>query len=605
MRAMFSAASRYLALVLAFCLAAVPAQADGTARIDREMSEALAQEKVAGAMWSTIEGANISVGNAGFRNANAGERMRPDDKVLVGSVTKTFVALGILRLVSEGRIGLDTPVESILPNIKFRNRWAASDPVRVRHLLDHTAGLEDARIWHVFSSRNTPDMPLNAVFEDDPSTLRLRTRPGEVFSYSNMGYSLAGMIIEKVTGERYEKWLERELLLPLDMADSSFFFVSQAGQGADPRLAWGHLGDGSLAQALPMAVRPAGQFVTTASDMAKLARFMMSDGIVAGREIVRADLLRQMGRVTGTAAARAGLDSGFALGLENRDREGRINYCHRGDTFGYHAILCIYPSENKAFFLALNNDGDGVNLQRFHKIMIEGLNPRKVPPTASAPAMPELRSWEGYYVPLVTRFAIERYTDLLEGGVELARNGDHLVFTRSGKPPLELYPLDDHRLREVDRVGASHVLFEQNGARILSDGQRSYRKASKWLNHAMWLNLWAGLAGIAYILLALPVLAATRHRGIGEPAFWGVLSVVPAGFLMYNLHLSQWGDMSLASVALAIASVLIPVGALLQIVRAWKRKFRMWKWDVAASLCVIQWMAVLGYFGLVPLRVWA
>ncbi|HSM54297.1 MAG TPA: hypothetical protein VK839_08980, partial [Erythrobacter sp.] len=341
------------------------------------------------------------------------------------------------------------------------------------------------------------------------------------------------------------------------------------------------------------------------SDMAKLAQFMMSDGMLGGREIVRADLLRQMGHVTGTAAARVGLDSGYGLGLQERDREGRIGFCHQGDTFGYHALLCVYPAENKAFFIALNNDGDGVNLQRFHKIMIEGLNPRKVQPTASAPAMPELRSWEGYYVPLVTRFAIERYTDLLEGGVELARNGDHLVFTRSGKPPLELYPLDEHRLRAADRASASHVLFEQNGVRILSDGQRSYRKASKWLNHAMWLNLWAGLAGIAYILLALPVLALKRHRGICEPAFWGVFSVVPAGLLMYNLHLSQWGDMSLASVALAIASVLIPVGALLQIVRAWKRKFRMWKWDVAASLCVIQWMAVLGYFGLVPLRVWA
>ncbi|HEY0595384.1 serine hydrolase domain-containing protein, partial [Sphingopyxis sp.] len=276
-----------LSLLLMF---AVPATARGMAPIPAaELQKLLASQHLAGATWSLVDGDDVQTGAAGVRDMARGTAMRAGDRVHIGSITKTLVALGLLRLASEGRVDLDAPVSTVIPELRFRNPWDKTDPVRIRHLLDHSSGLEDARLWQMFSTRVSPADPLLAAFTRDPSVLDIRTRPGERTSYSNMGYALAGLVIERVTGVRYERWLDAHLLGPLGMTDSSFGFVSQLGPGRDARLAWGHHDDLTPAAAMPIALRPAGQFTTTARDMATFARFLMSDGRVGGAPFVRAD----------------------------------------------------------------------------------------------------------------------------------------------------------------------------------------------------------------------------------------------------------------------------------------------------------------------------
>jgi CubicO group peptidase (beta-lactamase class C family) len=194
--------------------------------------------------------------------------MTTDKRVHVGSVTKTVLATGVLRLITTGRISLDTPVADLLPGLGFDNPWAASDPVRVRHLLAHTAGLDNLRFWQAFSLKPKIDTPLIEAFSRDPALLRVRTRPGSAYSYSSMGYGLLGLVIESVTGERYEHYLDSNLLRPLSMHDSTFEFVSQS---SDARLAMGHFEEGQTQAAVAVYLRPAGQFTTTVADMAVFA----------------------------------------------------------------------------------------------------------------------------------------------------------------------------------------------------------------------------------------------------------------------------------------------------------------------------------------------
>src|SRR5688572_29220165 len=188
----------------------------------RALHDAMAAELVAqqlqGAVWSTrTPDGTIAVGAAGERDARTGAPLRADDRVHVGSVAKTLLATGVLRLVSERRLALDAPVAALLPDVGIDNPYDPEHPVTVRHLLDHTAGLDDARLSQVFSLRARADAPLASAFAGRP--LRVRSRPGSRHSYSNSGYTLLGMIVEAVTGERYETWLERELLRPLGMRD--------------------------------------------------------------------------------------------------------------------------------------------------------------------------------------------------------------------------------------------------------------------------------------------------------------------------------------------------------------------------------------------------
>jgi CubicO group peptidase (beta-lactamase class C family) len=120
-----------------------------------------------------------------------------------------------------------------LPNRPLGNQWDKTNPVTIRQLLDHTSRLTDAKLCHVFSTTATPDTPLESVYVRYPSILKIQTKPRSVYSYSNLGYTILGMIIEKITQKRYENYLDENLLKPLGMVNSSFEFVTQVGDNAD------------------------------------------------------------------------------------------------------------------------------------------------------------------------------------------------------------------------------------------------------------------------------------------------------------------------------------------------------------------------------------
>ena len=244
-----------------------------------------------------VEGpGEVRTGAAGLSDVRSGAAFAADTRFHVGSLTKTLLATGLLRLVTEGRIDLEAPAQGYLADLPFDNPWEGVADVTVRHLLDHTSGLADAHLWQIFSERPEPDMPLAAAFPDPPLQLEIRSQPGTRFSYSNMGYTLLGAIIESVVGERYEAYLDEFVLGPLRMHESTFAFTTQEGAAADPGLAWGHLDGGVPFAARPMFLRPAGQFTTTAADLARFAQFLLGDGRIDGRTFVDESLMRARGQ---------------------------------------------------------------------------------------------------------------------------------------------------------------------------------------------------------------------------------------------------------------------------------------------------------------------
>lgn len=588
----------------------VPAGA-ATPTLHAQVEQALREARIPGAVWATIEAdGRIRTGAAGVRNIATGEAMRADSKVHVGSVAKTVVATGLLRLASDGRIDLDAPLQRYLPDLPLRNPWPDA-PVRVRHLLDHTSGLDDMQLWQMFSTQAAPDTSLREAFTRDPSVLAVRSRPGSRFSYSNMGYTLAGMVIEAVTRERYEDWLDRELLRPLGMVDSTFHFRSQHGAHADPRLAWGHHDAATPAEALPVYLRPAGQLTTTAGDLALFARFLLGDGRAAGRMLVRPDLLRAMGRATTTDAARAGLDAGYGLGLRRRDRHGVIGLCHDGSVVGFHAMLCMFPDARhpgggRAFAVVQNIDGDGVDTARFDALLIRWLaipSP-PAPPLRAAPA--DVAAWQGLYVPAPNRFAAYAYVDYLFDRPRLSWTGNTLRFAPLQGEARVLVPSGGARFTAHDRVEPSHVLFADGAQRLVSDGVRTYRRVSAPAYWATAASLASGLLGLLWFALVVPV-RALRGR---EPAWVpGVAAVVllllpvPAFFAQSFVQL---GDRTVASVGLYAATAALPVLMAWQAARSLHRRegVARGRVNLIAALLVLQWCAVLAVWGMLPFALW-
>lgn len=576
------------------------------AEVAGEMAAALREQGLTGAVWALVTPEGVATGAAGLADAGTGAAMRPDHRVQMGSVTKTVLATGVLRLVTMGRLSLDQPLADILPTVAIDNPWAATHPLRLRHLLDHTSGLDDARLWQVFSRRPAADTPLMQGIARDGQVLRLRWPPGQRFSYSNTGYTLLGMVVEAVTGERYEAWLDRALLTPLRMRDSTFGFVTQTGPDADPRLAMGHFDDGSTQAAIPWFTRPAGQFTTSAADMARLAQFLMGDGMIDGVPFIALDLLRTMGRQTGTAAARAGLPIGYALGLQTRDRHGVVGLCHAGNIVGYRAMLCLYPDRGKAFFISVNADSETASYPALDAILIRALSLPVVTPPPTA-ADPDRVKWQGIYTPMPNRFEQFAYLDGLTATVTVTAVPDGLLLTNMQRPDRMLLPLGDGLFRQQDRTIGSHVFMDDADGVSFSDGGQSYQRVPAWRFWLGWLSVGAGLSGLGWLLLA-----GLWRLVLGPRSLGGMVSIsallamaLPVPFLIWGQSFLALGDATMGGVLLAIVTGLLPVALLAALFLDRRRTGRLPWLDRVASLAALQWLAVLAVAGFLPFRLWA
>lgn len=586
--------------------ATAPASDAGLTQV---MVAELQRQGLAGSVWAWIDAqGQTHTGAAGTRDAATGAAMTPQTRVNIGSVTKTLIAVGMLRLASEGRIDLDAPVETYLDGLHFDNPWRARQPVTLRHLLDHTAGLEDARLWQVFTLQANPDSPLSETFSRDPSVLQVRTLPGERFSYSNLGYTLAALALESVAGERYETWLQRELLQPLGMRDSTFAFIRQdRPEGAN--LAWGHLDNLEPYPSSANWLRPAGQFTTTAADMARFASFLLGDGIVDGRRLVDTRLLREMGQTRSTAAARAGLPAGYALGLARSERQGAVGLCHSGSVVGYHAMLCLYPERRQAFFIAQNSDAETAQYGRFDALLIQAMRLPALAAKTPRPPPPDLQRWPGHYVIDPSRFPAFRYSDLLTGTlrVEATATGSLRLIPLQGAER-GLVPVGGGRLFSADdRNTPSYVLLvDEAGIPLISDGLKTYRQQPAWAFWALWANLGVGLIGLVWFLLSWPLRLARRivpRPGAGTLA---VLLLALPGPLFALQPFMALGDRSPAGFALYFATAALAPLMLWQLWRSLRHRPRSgWtRTDAVAAIAVLQWCAVLMAWRMLPFALW-
>ena len=582
--------------------------AQPSASLRAKIEHALKQEGLTGAVWATITpGAGVRTGAAGLKDAATRQPMSERHRVHVGSITKTMLALGVLRLVTQRQLTLDEPVSRRLPELHFDNPWEASDPITIRHLLDHTAGLDDAKLWQVFSLEVTADTPLCEAFPPDANLLKVRARPGSRFSYSNMSYGLLGMVIEAITGERYEHYLNQNLLGPLRMTQSTFSFVSQL---SDPRLAMGHFEDSVPQTAVPIHLRPPTQFTTTAADMAELMRFLAGDGHVAGELVIDKHLLESMGRPHMTEAAIAGLSAGYGLGLARRDRHGAIGLCHSGNGVGFRAMLCVYREEQKAFFIAINADSETANYERFNALLIDAIDVTSTTPTAAA-HLPDIRAWKGFYTPAPNRFASFAWLDRAFGFVHLSEDGAALSLSSLQSPKKQLLPQGDRLFRAADRTSASHVLLQTaEGTRVLSDGYQNFEQVS-WARIALlWSSICLGVLGTAWIVLWGFATALRRQLSMSHPMFIpfaAILALFLPAPLFYTQSFLQVGDMTAASAALAIVTTTLPAGMLLGIARLTRARSHaaVSRVHLFALAAVMQGLAVLAIHGLIPVRLWA
>jgi CubicO group peptidase (beta-lactamase class C family) len=280
----------------------------------------------------------------------------PDTLFLLGSVTKTYTATTLLRLVAEGRVELEAPVRRYVPELRLTDGRAAAE-VTVLHLLNHTAGLD----WGLIADFGEGEDAL-AGYVARMADLALVGRPGERASYSQAGYNLAGRIIEKVTGLAFERAVAELVLGPLGL-QHSFFARDDV---MTRRFAVGHNRDqdGTLSIARlwrrSRGDNPGGGLVSSAADQLGWARFHLGDGRApGGARVLPADVLHKMRQPT--AALRASnLGDAVGIGWFLREVDGVGTVGHGGSANGQFAELLLAPERGFAVVALANAGPDGI-----------------------------------------------------------------------------------------------------------------------------------------------------------------------------------------------------------------------------------------------------
>jgi CubicO group peptidase (beta-lactamase class C family) len=280
----------------------------------------------------------------------------PETLFVLGSVTKTFTATALLRLVADGQVELQAPVRRYVPELRLTDEQAATK-ITVLNLLNHTSGLD----WGMTVDTGEGDDAL-AAYVAMMARLDLVAPPGERASYSQAGYNLAGRIIEKVTGWTFERAVASLLFEPLGL-QHSFFARDDI---MTRRFAVGHNRDqdGTLQVARLWrrwrGENPGGGLASSAADQLRWARFHLGDGRTErGARVLPAELLHRMQQPT-VVLRGSNLGDAIGIGWFLREVEGVRTVGHGGSANGQFAELLLVPERDFAVVALANAGPDGI-----------------------------------------------------------------------------------------------------------------------------------------------------------------------------------------------------------------------------------------------------
>ena len=275
-----------------------------------------------------------------------------------GSTGKTYTATALLRLVDQGLVELSAPVRRYVPELKLADESVAAE-VTVLHLLNHTAGWDGD--YHKDTGAGADAL---ARYVEGMAGIAQVNPLGAEVSYNNASLTLAGYLIEKVTGKSYEQAIAELLLEPIGMSDTWF----SASDVMTRRFAVGHNnspdGEVTVARpwALPRSAAPAGGMSATAADQIAWAKFHLANGrTAAGDQLLSADLVRAMREPTVEMPGNA---LGDAVGISWMLRKcGEVTLVkHGGTTIGQHSAFVLVPERDFAVIVLTNSAPNGEQL---------------------------------------------------------------------------------------------------------------------------------------------------------------------------------------------------------------------------------------------------
>ena len=328
---------------------------DVDAWLDGQLPDALQHGEIPGAVVTVVHNGQVLT-NRGYGYAATGadgEEPQPVDPertlFRIGSTSKLATGIAVMQLVEQGKIDLDADISTYV-DVKIDRRFPGD--ITMRNLLTHTAGFEERGRGTFTQEQREPDLEEH-ILQDPPVQV---FAPGTTPAYSNYGISLAGYIVQQVSGEKFENYLDKHVFEPAGMTSSTFHQPLPA-ELAD-RMAHGYQTNGGPAQPFEVVVSsPAGAMTTSGADA---ARFMLAQlGQSQGSPLLQDSTWQQMQSQASYTEPLGTLAKGDHMGLVYWDlsRNGHRIVGHGGDTLAFHTMLEIYPDDNTGVFISMNAAG--------------------------------------------------------------------------------------------------------------------------------------------------------------------------------------------------------------------------------------------------------
>ncbi|MFD2744311.1 MULTISPECIES: serine hydrolase domain-containing protein [Sphingobacterium] len=321
----------------------------------KEIDSVLKQEHMPGLMLSIVTKDSILFsGGLGYANLENKIKVGSTTQFHLASITKFFVAMGIQILIAEGKLHLNDPVKEIAPEIPYTNKWEHTHPVRIIHLLEHTAGFEDIHLNKMVNISGEPLTGLAAVHAVKNS-LDSRWKPGKMMSYSNPGYNVLGYLIEKISGVSWDQYINQALFKKLGM-DHTLFDLSGEDQSA---YATGYdFRNGRyipFSFYMPSSNGASSALVSSASDMSKFLYYVLNPDKQNEIDLLGERDISEMEKIHSKMASRNGLNTGYALGNYQFPNNKKITFRgHNGKGEGFSSWIFFNREAGLAYAISTN-----------------------------------------------------------------------------------------------------------------------------------------------------------------------------------------------------------------------------------------------------------
>jgi len=321
---------------------------DVEAWLDGLVPAALVTARTPGAVVAVVKDGQLLL-EKGYGWADAERRVPVDPKGTLfrpGSTSKLFTWTSVMQLVEQGKLDLDADVNTYLD---FKVPVRHGHPLTLRHIMTQSSGFEEV-IKDLVSFGAAPPALREVLVDEMPP---LRADPGTTAGYSNYATALAGYIVQRVSGEPYEDYVEHHIFQPLGMAHSTFrqpLPAPLAPMMAQGYVETGHKGEGFEIVNMP----PAGSLSATADDMARFMIAHLQDGRLGDARILQAATAQTMH----TTPTRHYPDlNGMALGFYQQDINGHRVVAHGGDLNYFHTDLALFIDDHVGLFISVNAPG--------------------------------------------------------------------------------------------------------------------------------------------------------------------------------------------------------------------------------------------------------